>query len=195
MDFKERVLVIDDDFTLLEQAESILEEEYTVSLAPSGEKAIKFLESGYGVDLILLDILMPDMDGYETLERIREIDGYKNVPAIFLTSLSDPEAEMQSLSSGAADFINKPFIPGILLSRINLRLKAANPLDGKKLAQLDESLTEAEFRVAKLLAKSYTNEEIGQELNYALDSVKKLVSRVIVKLGIKNRRDIKSYLK
>ncbi len=195
MDFKERVLVVDDDFTLLEQAESILEVEYVVSLAPSGEKAIKFLESGYGVDLILLDILMPDMDGYETLEKIRKIAGYKNVPVIFLTSLSDPEAEMQSLSSGAADFINKPFNPGILLSRISLRLKAGNQLDGKKLAALEEPLTESELRVAKLLAKFYSNEEICQELNYALDSVKKLVSRVLMKLEIKNRRDIKVYFK
>ena len=195
MKYGEHILVVDDDPALLERAEDILSPQYEVSLARTGAQAIDYLERGRQADLILLDILMPEMDGYETLRAIRQLKPCQETPVIFLTSLTDAESELQGLASGAADFIVKPFDARVLLARIGRRLQAGQPLDPEKLEALPETLTENEWQVAKLLARSYSNEEICQRLHYALDTVKKLVSRVLEKLHIHSRKDIRKYFK
>ena len=138
---------------------------------------------------------MPEMDGYETMKAIRSLPAHRSTPVIFLTSLADTESELQGLDSGAADYIVKPCNPRILLARIARRLETGFQLDEEKLNALPEQLTDSEWKVAKLLARSYSNDEICQELHYALDTVKKLVSRVLEKLEIKSRKEIKKYLK
>ena len=195
MKYQPHILIIDDDPALLEQAEMLLEHSYQVSLAISGPQALAYLKRGQEADLVLLDILMPEMDGYKTMEEIRKIPGHQKTPIIFLTSLTDSESELQGLSSGAADFITKPFDSRILQVRIERRLESSFQLDETKLEALPDKLTDAEWKVAKLLARSYSNDEICQELHYALDTVKKLVSRILEKLQIKNRKEIKKYLK
>lgn len=195
MIYREHILVVDDDPTLLEQAEQILSGRYHVSLALSGEQALKYLQSGQEADLILLDILMPGMDGYQTLEAIRGLGSYGAAPVIYLTSVSDPESEVKGLTIGAADYVTKPFHPQILIARIERGLNAAGRLDAKKLAALPFPLTDNEYKVARLLARSYTNEAICVQMHSALDTVKKTVSRILEKLDIKNRKEIEKYLK
>ena len=195
MNYREHILVVDDDPALLEQTELILYERYQVSLAISGSQAISYLQRGQPADLILLDILMPEMDGYQTMKEIRKLPGHQQTPVIFLTSLSGPEAELQCLDCGAADYIPKPYDPRVLLARIARRLENGFQLDEKKLEQLPEPLSEVEWQVARLLARSYSNDEICQELHYALDTVKKIVSHILDKLQIKSRKEIRRYLK
>ena len=195
MIYGEHILVVDDDPALLEQAEEILSPPYEVSLARTGAQAVDYLGRGGEADLILLDILMPEMDGYETLRAIRQMEACREIPVVFLTSLTDSESELQGLSSGAADFVVKPFDSRVLLARIQRRLQNCQPLDPKKIAALPEHLTPREWRVAKLLARSCSNEEICDKLHYALDTVKKLVSRVLEKLDIHSRKDIRKYCK
>ena len=195
MKHREHILVVDDDPALLERTEGILYPQYQVSLALSGQQALSYLERGQEADLILLDILMPEMDGYETMRRIRELPAHRTTPVIFLTSLTDTESELQGLESGAADYITKPFNPRILMARIARRLENGFQLDEKKMDALPEQLTDAEWKVARLLARSYSNDEICQELHYALDTVKKIVSRILEKLQIQNRKEIKKFLK
>ena len=194
MIYKDHILVVDDDLTLLEQAEQILSDNYLVSLANSGEQAIKYLKSGQVADLILLDILMPNMDGYQTLKAIQKLEGWMP-PVIFLTSVCGIDSEIKGLDIGAADYITKPFSPQVLLARLKARLNTRDRLDYDKLRALPFPLTESEYKVAKLLARSYSNEEIAEDMHYALDTVKKLVSRVLEKLDIKNRKEIKLYLR
>jgi DNA-binding response OmpR family regulator len=194
MIYKDHILVVDDDLTLLEQAEQILSDNYLVSLANSGEQAIKYLKSGHEADLILLDILMPNMDGFQTLKVIQKLEGWMP-PVIFLTSVCGIDSEIKGLDIGAADYITKPFSPQVLLARLKARLNTRDRLDYDKLRALPFPLTESEYKVAKLLARSYSNEEIAEDMHYALDTVKKLVSRVLEKLDIKNRKEIKLYLR
>lgn len=194
MIYKDHILVVDDDLTLLEQAEQILSDNYLVSLANSGEQAIKYLKSGQEANLILLDILMPNMDGYQTLKAIQKLEGWMP-PVIFLTSVCGIDSEIKGLDIGAADYITKPFSPQVLLARLKARLNTRDRLDYDKLRALPFPLTESEYKVAKLLARSYSNEEIAEDMHYALDTVKKLVSRVLEKLDIKNRKEIKLYLR
>jgi CheY-like chemotaxis protein len=111
------ILIIDDVTTNLKCVSEILKENYRVTMVKSGKQALDFLKISVP-DLILLDILMPDMDGYETLQRIKELKYCENVPVIFLTADTDEDSEDKGFQLGAVDFIRKPFEPDIMMERI-----------------------------------------------------------------------------
>lgn len=119
---RKHVLVIDDSVTNLKLAEKILNPYYKVSLLISGIQALKFLAKNKP-DLILLDIDMPDMDGYETLGKIRENSKLCDIPVILLADLSNSENEVKEIESETVDFIIKPFIPQILLNRLKMHIE------------------------------------------------------------------------
>ncbi|MEL7566117.1 MAG: DNA-binding response regulator [Dehalobacterium sp.] len=198
---KGKVLVIDDDMMLLKMAAELLDGRYDVSLAQSGEMALRLLHKGILPDVILLDIDMPCMNGYEVIAEIKKIKEAELIPIVFLTGLTETENEIRGLRSGAVDYIKKPFVQEILLARLEVhlssvrRIREKNNLDEEKLRLLIEPLTEAELKVARLLAQSFTNDEISRELNYSLSYVKKLVSRILSKLNIRIRNEIKQYLR
>lgn len=112
------ILVVDDDTSNLKMANRILSgEKMRVSCLKSGEDAIKFLQENRP-DLILLDIHMPGMDGFETIAAIRENKETADIPVIFLTADDDSDTETRGLKAGAMDFIKKPFVPEVLLLRV-----------------------------------------------------------------------------
>lgn len=112
------ILVVDDDTSNLRMASHILStEKMRVSSLKSGEDAIKFLQKNRP-DLILLDIHMPGMDGFETIAAIRENKVTADIPVIFLTADEDSNTETKALEAGALDFIKKPFVPEVLLLRV-----------------------------------------------------------------------------
>ena len=112
------ILVIDDDTSNLKMASRILSgEKMRVSCLKSGEDAIKFLNENTP-DLVLLDVHMPGMDGFETIAAIQKIKSAANIPVIFLTADDDSNTETRGLESGAMDFIKKPFVPEVLLLRV-----------------------------------------------------------------------------
>ena len=114
----EWVLVVDDDAANLRMANHILsEEKMRVSCLKSGEQAIQFLQENRP-DLILLDIQMPGMDGFETMAVIKGSKDTADIPVIFLTANEDSNMEVRGLEAGAMDFIKKPFVPEILLIRV-----------------------------------------------------------------------------
>lgn len=121
---KHTILAVDDDRTNLQIIRSVLEKDYALQLAISGEMALKFIERNRP-DLILLDLMMPGMDGRETMAKLRQIPGCETVPVVFLTANQETAEEIQCLNMGASDFINKPIIPGIL----ELRLRRILELD------------------------------------------------------------------
>lgn len=112
------VLVVDDDVSNLKMANTMLATSgFQASCVKSGPAALAFL-TGNRPDLILLDIHMPGMDGFETLARLKENPATTDIPVIFLTADDSQEAEVQGLRCGALDFIKKPFVPEILLQRV-----------------------------------------------------------------------------
>ncbi len=112
------VLVVDDDVANLRMAIRILgAENMRVSCVKSGAEAVKFLH-GSRPDIILLDIHMPAMDGFDTLKSIRENTPASDIPVIFLTADDDNEMETRGLKAGAMDFIRKPFLPEVFLMRV-----------------------------------------------------------------------------
>lgn len=125
MDYTCDVLIVDDDDFNLTIASDILQGEFLVCTAQTGEKALEFLETEHP-RLILLDLHMPGMDGRETMRRIRERERCKKIPIIFLTADSKPETEKECLVLGASDFITKPFVPMVMQSRIRRIMELAD---------------------------------------------------------------------
>jgi putative two-component system response regulator len=130
-------MLIDDDEVCLAFGKEILENRYTVYPILSGEQAFIILKK-VTPDLILLDIEMPGMDGYEVLKRLKEDPETKEIPVIFLTAQVDPGNELNGLSMGAVDYITKPFSPLLLMQRIENHLLISS--QRKELARYNVTL-------------------------------------------------------
>ncbi|MDR1692859.1 MAG: response regulator [Oscillospiraceae bacterium] len=116
------IFMVDDSAVNLNMGKSALQDTYTVVTIPSGERLLQLLPHKKP-DLILLDVEMPGMGGYEVLEILKRDRSTANIPVIFLTGKTDPENELMGLSLGAVDYITKPFSPPLLLKRIQLHLQ------------------------------------------------------------------------
>ncbi|MCL2002886.1 MAG: response regulator [Oscillospiraceae bacterium] len=121
---RELIVIVDDDITNLTIARKNLAETYAVFTAPSGKKLFSLLEK-VEPDLILLDVNMPEMNGYEVIRQLKNNEETKQIPIIFLTAKGGGESELEGLSLGAVDYIVKPFSPPLLRKRIELHLLVA----------------------------------------------------------------------
>lgn len=119
---QKHILVVDDNVTNLKIAEQTLKPYYKVTLLISAKQMLRFLDKTQP-DLILMDINMPEMDGYEAIQKIKEQKNLVMVPVIFLSSQADSDSEVRGLELGAVDFISKPFVAQSMLSRIKLHLE------------------------------------------------------------------------
>jgi class 3 adenylate cyclase len=133
-----RILVVDDTPDNLYLMTALLEDRYEVMLAPSGAIALQMAVSDNPPQLILLDIMMPDMDGYEVLRRLRQNPATAAIPVIFLTALTSAEEEQYGLDLGATDYITKPISPPILLARVQAHLQ--RHLNARRLQSLSDNL-------------------------------------------------------
>ena len=131
MEFKKpTILVVDDMTTTLLLLHDLLKDTYEVKIAKSGTKALEILESPNDIDLILLDIEMPDINGYDVCKRIKNNETIKNILIIFITGRTSQEDEEYGLNLGAIDYITKPFNKAIVKLRIKnyLNLKIKNDM-------------------------------------------------------------------
>ena len=116
------ILIVDDTPENLRVTSSLLEDHYRVKVANNGEKALRIVRSNDPPDLILLDIMMPGLDGYEVCRQLQADTITKHIPIIFVTSLVESEDEKHGLDIGAVDYIYKPINPSITLARIKTHL-------------------------------------------------------------------------
>lgn len=119
---KPTVLVVDDTPDNLSLMNLLLKDLYSVRIANSGERGLKLAATGSPPDLILLDIMMPGMDGYEVCQRLKADPKMRDVPIIFLTAKNETEDEKKGLELGAVDYITKPISPPIVLARVKTHL-------------------------------------------------------------------------
>ena len=128
---KATLLAIDDDAIIRDTYQAILENHYNLHLASSAEEAMNFLDAHPRVDLILLDIVMPCMDGYETCRRIRDNPRFSNIKVILVSSKMMLEDKLRGYEVGADDYITKPFDASELLAKVKvfLRLKTAEEIN------------------------------------------------------------------
>jgi DNA-binding response OmpR family regulator len=162
-----KVLVVDDDASLLRMVRAQLSGHYEVILAEGGKQAFHVMEEEDSFpDIMLLDIDMPGMDGYETLKHLRAHPDTEDIPVIFLTGLDGVQDQVRGLESGVVDYIVKPFVRDILLARLRLHLDAGVErrrmrnarkngllveLDEEKFGQLTKTLDAMEKRAARLI--------------------------------------------
>ncbi len=199
---RRRVMIIDDDLETLELMNKQLEILYDVSSFSSGEEALKNLENSGRLHphLILLDIRMDGMDGYEVLGRLKGEERWKKIPVVFLTGIQDELSECKGLEMDVVDYLKKPVAGRVLLARIQHYLdlysdrQDKGKLDEEKLKELPEALTERELEVARLMAEFRSDREICDILYISMPYAKKLVAAVKEKLGLEKRGDIRKYL-
>ena len=148
-----RILVVDDSTTILKFVEGILGEHYKVALVKSGELALAYLKENK-VDMVLLDIFMPAMDGFETFQKIKELEPKCDVPVVFFTSGVEAENEIRALAMGAKDFIRKPFVPQVMLNRINniLELDELTKNLERKVEQKTRQVEQLSFEIIATIA-------------------------------------------
>ncbi|MFD0666143.1 response regulator [Ramlibacter sp. MAHUQ-53] len=123
------VLVVDDSPINLGVVGNLLAPHYRVQVAGSGAGALQVLREAPAPDLILLDIMMPDLDGYEVMARLRTEPRCRAIPVIFLTAMDAPSDEERGLALGAVDYITKPVSPAILLARVRTHLELKRARD------------------------------------------------------------------
>jgi diguanylate cyclase (GGDEF)-like protein len=141
----QKVLVADDDALNRQVLGELLMPEYTVLLAKNGAQALE-RAARHLPDLILLDVVMPDMDGYEVLRRLRADPATAHIAVIFISGLDGPEDEAHGLNSGASDYIAKPFNQAVVMARVALHLQLARQRRMlERLANID-ALTELSNR-------------------------------------------------
>ncbi|MBU3013155.1 response regulator [Poseidonibacter lekithochrous] len=120
---KQSILIVDDSPENIHVIIEVLKKDYIVSVAISGKKALNMLNDGLRPDLILLDVIMPEMDGYTLCEKIKEIKEYMHIPIIFVTVLEKEKDIVKGLELGAVDYVVKPIEPIVLKARVQTHLK------------------------------------------------------------------------
>lgn len=120
---KKSIVAVDDSMLILRMLEKLLGEKYNYNAFSKGMRALKYLKDEGRPDLIILDIDMPDIDGYEMLEMIRKKDELKEVPVLFLTSNSDKEHVVKAIESGANDYTVKPIDEKAFMDKVHKLLK------------------------------------------------------------------------
>ncbi len=165
------ILIVDDNKANLTAAKTALSDIYKTTPVVSGAQALKFLEKNIP-DIILLDINMPEMDGFEVMKKIREMPDCTDIPIIFLTADNDAETEQKCFDAGALDFIAKPFVTAVMRSRIGrileleeLRKSLANRLDEKIKEVSDIKSKSNKDALTGLWNRAYTEEKVGEMLS------------------------------
>ncbi len=144
--FKPTILIVDDEHIGDQVLSHILSDTYNISVANSGEEALELINSGLKPNLILLDVMMPDMDGFEVCEKLQANVSTSDIPIIFITGLDDKHNEERGLKIGAVDYIYKPISPGIVRTRVRLHLELQQHREFlEKIVQLENAYEDAKL--------------------------------------------------
>ena len=150
------ILIVDDAAENLHVLYELLRPQYRVLAATSGEGGLRVANGELKPDLILLDVMMPGMDGYTTLAQLRRESATRDIPVIFLTALADAGDEERGLQLGAADYITKPISPLVVLARVRTQLEAKQARDG-----LRNQNARLEAEVARRMAENDLTQRVS----------------------------------
>ena len=195
-----RLLLVDDDPNLILLVKDYLEfRGYEVITADNGKLAWQVLEQTIP-DLIICDIMMPEMDGYAFVDKLRQDSKLKWLPVIFLSAKGQINDRIKGLNTGADIYIVKPFEPEELVAQVESSLKqterlldaAPKGLETQKKLEVSESveLTPTEQRVITLVAQGMGNRDIALQLEVSQRTVESHVSNMLAKTGLHNRTEL-----
>lgn len=178
-----RILIIDDEPDLLRiLADTLGSRGYVVETAENGVEGLRkgalFLP-----DLVLLDIMMPEMDGFSVYERLRERPAGLTCPIIFLTARREMDDKLHGFAQGAVDYITKPFHMKELLARVRVHLGELQPAK----SDVPNPMTDRELEVVRLLASGKTYKQVARALDLSQSTVRNHLHNVYRKLGVVDR--------
>lgn len=203
-----RLLLVDDEPNLLIAVAAVLRGEgYEVVTARNGREALAHVAKA-GPDLIVSDVRMPGMDGYELARRLRSTPSFALIPIVFLSAKDETQDRVEGFRSGVDVYLTKPFEPSELiaviqgiLQRVERTHSTIAQLIGTEASALeetiltrDEELSEAEWRVARQVAAGLSNKEIAAALYLSVRTVENHISHILAKKGFTNRVEIARYL-
>ncbi len=198
---QKKLLLIDDDPNLILLVKDYLEfRGYEVVTAENGREALEVLEK-QTPDMIICDVMMPEMDGYSLVSAIRSDSKTSWIPVLFLSAKGQSQDRVKGLNIGADVYMVKPFEPEELVAQVESSLKQASRLIQHKDSKGGESspkiqvpfdveLTPTELRVVQFVARGMANREIAQELNVSQRTIESHVSNMLGKTGLHNRTEL-----
>ncbi|PKM38441.1 MAG: two-component system response regulator [Gammaproteobacteria bacterium HGW-Gammaproteobacteria-10] len=151
-----KILIVDDSPENLCVLSDLLQTQFQVRVATSGEKALRIAGTAPHPDLILLDVMMPGMDGYQVFEHLRADSATQDIPIIFVTAMDSDEAQLQGLDSGAVDYITKPISPPIVMARVRIQLELKQARD-----RLSHQNSWLEAEIARRMADNELIQEVS----------------------------------
>ena len=197
-----RLLLIDDDPNLILLVKDYLEfRGYEVMTAENGREALEMLDKDTP-DMIICDVMMPEMDGYSLVEHVRKDSRMSWIPVLFLSAKGQSQDRVKGLSTGADVYMVKPFEPEELVAQVESSLNAASRLLSHQSAKpgvdpahkiqvpFDVELTPTELKVVQFVARGMANREIAGELNVSQRTIESHVSNMLGKTGLHNRTEL-----
>ncbi len=196
-----KLLLVDDDPNLILLVQDYLEfQGYEVTTADNGQDALEILQHQVP-DLIICDIMMPEMDGYELVERVRQDSRISWVPVLFLSAKGQTTDRVKGLNTGADIYLVKPFEPEELVAQVESSLKQAQRLMERSSGgapqhseqiqvPADVTLTRTETKVVQFVAQGLANREIAEKLNVSQRTVESHVSNMLNKTRLHNRTEL-----
>ena len=195
-----RLLLIDDDPNLILLVKDYLEfRGYEVITAENGREALEVLEQEIP-DMIICDVMMPEMDGYAFVNQVRQEERTSWIPILFLSAKGQSQDKIKGLNIGADVYMVKPFEPEELVAQVEASLKQAfrqrqqtgggNDSESKIQVPFDVHLTQTELKVVQFVARGLANRDIAEELNVSQRTVESHVSNMLGKTGLHNRTEL-----
>ena len=195
-----KLLLIDDDPNLILLVKDYLEfRGYQVITAENGREALEILEQQVP-DMIICDVMMPEMDGYALVEHVRKDPRTNWIPVLFLSAKGQSQDRVKGLNTGADVYMVKPFEPEELVAQVESSLRSANRLirrtpggvDNIQRIQVPENveLTPTELKVVQLVAQGMANREIAEHLNVSQRTIESHVSNMLNKTSLHNRTEL-----
>lgn len=141
-DNRQKILLVDDNKQNIEMLMEVFKKDYKISAAVTPERALKMARAESAPDIILLDIIMPEMDGYQICEILKNDEKTKHIPIIFVTAVSEVMDETKGFAVGALDYITKPFHPPTVKARVEIQLNLKRKQDLLEKIAFIDALTE-----------------------------------------------------
>lgn len=196
-----KLLVVDDDPNLILLVKDFLEfKGYQVLTAENGRKALQIVQQEESLDMIICDIMMPEMDGYAFVEELRQEPSTKWIPVMVLSAKGQSPDRIKGLNIGADVYMVKPFEPEELLAQVNSTLRQVKRLMAHNIKKADGlpkievpnnfELTPTETKVVTLVAQGMGNRDIAESLNVSQRTIESHVSNMLNKTGLNNRTEL-----
>lgn len=193
----QRLLLVDDDPNLVLLVKDYLEfRDFKVITADSGIAALEILDT-VTPDMIICDVMMPEMDGYTFVQRVRQDSRFSWIPILFLSAKGQSQDRIKGLQTGADVYMVKPFEPEELVAQVESSLRQAQRRGGRSQDQKQSlkvpetvELTPTELKVVQFVARGMSNRDVAEQMGVSQRTIESHVSNMLGKTGLNNRTEL-----